>query len=106
MRTSPSLTLAAAVLYAAGCHMTGEKPMSASNDASTTEAISAPREVPGTQIRPAQSATPPPRAKAVAGGESVRPYINDQLNSRLPHPVLGGPWSVLWQANLDPEFPF
>src|SRR5215469_17549654 len=105
MRTSRSLTLAAVALYAAGCHLTGEKPMLASNEAGTTGASSALQEVPGTQIRPAQSATPPPRADVIAGGESVRPYINDQLNSRLPQPLAGSPWIVRWQSNLDPEFP-
>jgi len=80
--------------------------MLASNEAGTTGASSALQEVPGTQIRPAQSATPPPRADVIAGGESVRPYINDQLNSRLPQPLAGSPWIVRWQSNLDPEFPF
>src|SRR5579884_2092381 len=98
-----SLALAA-ILCATGCHKTGEKPMIASNGSSAADAAAAPLDVPGTQIRPGKAGEPP-RA-ALAHGDSVRPYINDQLNSRLPRALAAGPWSLRWQANLDPEFPY
>ena len=75
------------------------------NESPTLEAEAASPEIPGTPIRPGTNAAVPPRAPATANGESVRPYINDQLNSRLSRDVPEGPIALRWEANLAPEFP-
>jgi hypothetical protein len=77
----------------------------APNESSNLEGTVLAAEVPGIRIRPAVSASAPPRATPPDHGESARPYINDQLNSRLPKDVAAAPFAVLWKADLAPEFP-
>jgi len=79
--------------------------MMAPNESDTVEAAAPAAEVPGTPIRPVKSASTPPRAQPAPHGESTRPYINDQLNSRLPADIAHGPLAVRWKADLAPEFP-
>jgi hypothetical protein len=77
------------------------------NGVQTGEAAAAPpqTEVAAVPIRPASGIAVPSHAQPSAGGECLRPYINDQLNSRLPERLAGGAWSVRWQTDLDPGFP-
>lgn len=79
--------------------------MMAPNESDSVEAAAPAAEVPGIQIRSARSASTPVRAQPAPKGESTRPYINDQLNSRLPKDLADGPLAVRWKADLAPEFP-
>lgn len=62
------------------------------------------QDVSPTPIRAAAKAVTPAPAKP-EGGESVRPYINDQQNSRLGDKLLQGKWAIRWEATLDHENP-
>jgi hypothetical protein len=99
------LAVAVFLLLAAGCRKSGEKTMMAPNESDSVEAAAPAAEVPGIQIRSASSASTPVRAQPAPKGESTRPYINDQLNSRLPKDLADGPLAVRWKADLAPEFP-
>ncbi len=56
-------------------------------------------------IRSAPAQNPLPRAHPLAGAGCVRPYVNEQLNSRLPYPLPAGTWAVKWQAPLNERYP-
>jgi len=62
-------------------------------------------DVPGTPIRTAARASTPGKAQPTPGGECVRPYVNDQLNSRVTERLAAGEWHIRWQSAIDPGFP-
>src|SRR5689334_7965996 len=63
------------------------------------------QQVAAVSIRSVPAPPAPARAQAVAGSECVRPFVNDQLNSRVSERLPAGSWIVRWQASLDPGFP-
>jgi hypothetical protein len=66
-------------------------------------AAAPPEEVPAIPIRPASGVASPPKAQLAPGGECLRPFINEQLNSRLPVRLPRAEWMLRWQAGLDPS---
>ena len=64
-----------------------------------------PSDVAAVAIRAGSGIATPGRAQPAPGGECLRPYINEQLNSRLPENLPSGPWGIRWQADLEPGFP-
>lgn len=60
---------------------------------------------PPPSIRAAGPQKPLPRAHPLPGRGCPRPYLNEQLNSRLAYPLPPGVWAVRWQAELDEKFP-
>lgn len=56
-------------------------------------------------IRDSPAVAAPAKARPADGSESTRPYINDQLNSRLPASLRRPALDVRWESKLDPENP-
>jgi hypothetical protein len=57
-------------------------------------------------LRSASSPTVPGRAESSdPSSAATRPFVNDQLNSRLSRPISGAKWTIRWEAELNPVFP-
>jgi hypothetical protein len=93
--------LAALLTAVSYCMGPGEKAM---NDDQNTSPPGE-HEVAGVPIRPAVRPAIPGKAQPTPGGECVRPFVNDQLNSRVSERLRAGEWRVSWQSAIDPGFP-
>ena len=59
---------------------------------------------PRTAIRPAAARPPIPPATPGGAAGYLRPYANDQLNSRVVTALPQGPWALRWRVDLHPRF--
>src|SRR5690348_12521860 len=100
------LVLAALLSAVPGCPRPGEKAMNDDQtQPSATQTASPPQhDIPAVPIRPAAHTAAPGRAQPAPGGECVRPYVNEQLNSRVTERLPAGEWRIRWQTSIDAGF--